>query len=277
MKIGTNLYGLKELSQEKFYECFERLHNYGFQQVEPIVLPQCDDSQYGIEPGIPLFIWRQKNLFQYAADLKKNWDIAITNCHIGFSPYDNILTKLDDIQKIADGTEIRTFTASAMFSDLETCKRHTEQFSEASDKLKKAGLQLQYHNHSEEYTYIEEIDMTCMDYFLKNCSRSLKMQVDVGWVIFAGADVIEFLKNYKQQIRSLHLKDFKAGFSQEKREKDIVAVGTGVLPLAEILALSSSLNIPEDGIIIDQDESPDDILTDLGTGYKLVERLVNKQ
>lgn len=276
MKLGANLYSLKDLSKQSFDFYFEQLHNCGYQHVEPIILPQCDDNQYGIQPEIPLFIWRQKNLAQYVADLKENWNISIWNCHIGFSPYDNIVTKLDDIKEIADKTEIRTFTASAMFSNIEKCKQHMEQFSKAADIMQNLGLQLQYHNHSEEFTYSEEVQMTCIDYFLKNCSDSLKIQVDVGWVMFGDVDIISFLTRYKDQIRSLHLKDFKEGFTQQHREKDIVAVGTGILPLNEIFDAASTFDLPDDGIIIDQDCSPDDILADLCTGYKNVEKVVSK-
>lgn len=74
---------------------------------------------------------------------------------------------------------------------------------------------------------------------------------DVDWVMFSGVDVMSFLSQYKNQIGSLHLNDFKTGFTQENCEKDIVAVGTGSLPLNEFLNFSSGLNLPEDGIIID--------------------------
>lgn len=198
------------------------------------------------------------------------------SCHVGFSPYDNIIARIADMEQIAAATGIRVFISSAMFSNSEDCKRHTEQFSEAADRMKTFGLQLLYHNHSEEFTYSEEIHMTCMDYFLQNCSSNLNMQVDVGWVMFAGANVINFMDRYKTKIRSIHLKDFKKGFCPENRVHDIVAVGTGALPLDDILKSASKMDLADTSIIIDQDCSPKNILTDLKTGYKNVEAVINR-
>ena len=46
-----------------------------------------------------------------------------------------------------------------------------------------------------------------IDYFLSLCPKVM-LQVDVGWVMYAGVDEAEFLKDHAQKTALVHLKDF---------------------------------------------------------------------
>ena len=63
------------------------------------------------------------------------------------------------------------------------------------------------------------------------------------------------------------MKDFRPGFSPERREKDITAVGEGLLPLEDVLCTARELGL-EDELIIDQDCSEGNLMEDLKRGFK---------
>lgn len=95
---------------------------------------------------------------------------------------------------------------------LDDWKWNAEQFNKIGGQVKKAGLQLGYHNHNFEFRKIG--DTTGYDEFLHLTDPELvALQMDVGWVTVAGHDPIAYLKKFPGRYRSLHIKDFKKGFA----------------------------------------------------------------
>lgn len=95
---------------------------------------------------------------------------------------------------------------------LDDWKWNAEQFNKVGEQVKKAGLQLGYHNHNFEFRKIG--DTTGYDEFVRLTDPELvALQMDVGWVTVAGHDPIAYLKKFPTRYRLLHIKDFKKGFT----------------------------------------------------------------
>lgn len=95
---------------------------------------------------------------------------------------------------------------------LDDWKWNADQFNQLGEKVKKAGLQLAYHNHNFEWKNYNGV--TGYDEFLRLTNADLvKLELDCGWVTVAGQDPVQYLTKYPDRYRLLHIKDFKKGFT----------------------------------------------------------------
>lgn len=105
-------------------------------------------------------------------------------------------------------------------------------------------------------------------HFWYGCSTYKRLLHGLGWAMIGGADVLEVMRRHKNQICSIHFKDFDKDVNYKKPLGKISAVGQGIIPLKEIVKETAQLNLYEDGFIIDQDWSQGDIFCDIENGIK---------
>ena len=114
--------------------------------------------------------------------------------------------------KSSSGNQMDMFRNMLNGLTLDDWKWNAEQFNKVGEQVKKAGLQLGYHNHNFEFRKIG--DTTGYDEFVRLTDPELvALQMDVGWVTVAGHDPIAYLKKFPTRYRLLHIKDFKKGFT----------------------------------------------------------------
>jgi len=88
--------------------------------------------------------------------------------------------------------------------------RRAEFFNKCGEVAKQAGIQFCYHAHFHEFAKID--GTTGYDILLKNCSpRHLKMEMDIFWVTYAGADPLHYWRLYPGRFPLLHIKDMRKG------------------------------------------------------------------
>jgi sugar phosphate isomerase/epimerase len=95
---------------------------------------------------------------------------------------------------------------------LDDWKWNAEQFNKVGEQIKKAGLQLAYHNHNFEWKSYDGV--TGYDEFLRLTDAGLvKLELDCGWAAVAGQDAAAYLTKYPERYSLLHIKDFRKGFT----------------------------------------------------------------
>lgn len=95
---------------------------------------------------------------------------------------------------------------------LDDWKWNAEQFNKIGEQVKKAGLQLGYHNHNFEWRSYGGV--TGYDEFLRLTEPGLvKLELDCGWATVAGQDPAAYLTKYPDRYALLHIKDFRRGFT----------------------------------------------------------------
>jgi sugar phosphate isomerase/epimerase len=94
--------------------------------------------------------------------------------------------------------------------DAAAWRRRAEFFNKCGEVAKQAGIQFCYHAHFHEFAKID--GTTGYDIMLKNCSPSLlKMEMDIFWVTYAGADPLHYWRLYPGRFPLLHIKDIRKG------------------------------------------------------------------
>ena len=89
---------------------------------------------------------------------------------------------------------------------LDDYKRLAEEFSQLGEKLSKQGMMFAYHNHGFEHAPIS--GQIPLDILLKNTDPNhVKFELDIFWMKAAGAEPIDYLKNYPGRFKLMHLKD----------------------------------------------------------------------
>jgi sugar phosphate isomerase/epimerase len=140
---------------------------------------------------------------------------------------------------------------------LEDWKWNAEQFNKVGEQVKKAGLQLGYHNHNFEFRSYGST--TGYDEFIRLTDPNLvKLELDCGWMTVAGRDPIAYLTKYPDRYRMLHIKDFHKGFKPTTtlavhgpNAPVPTELGRGAIDYRKVLATASKGHI--DAVFVEQE------------------------
>jgi sugar phosphate isomerase/epimerase len=145
--------------------------------------------------------------------------------------------------------QIGVFLAIISGLTLDDWKWNAEQFNKVGEQIKKAGLQLAYHNHNFEWRSYGGV--TGYDEFLRLTDLGLvKLELDCGWATVAGQDPVAYLTKYPERYSLLHIKDFQKGFTPRTTlmDKDPGAplpteLGRGTIEYGRVFAAAKKARI----------------------------------
>lgn len=274
MNIGVNFFGPKRKLYHDFDGTLEILKQKGITAAEICV----SFSGGGSKPpkelnlNIPEEVLREMSggiwpLAEAPRRLKvvRDHGFVVDSCHMmlgfRFSP-EQLLSVLPAMVQFGRENQIRYYVFSPM-KGMAEIRPLIPAIKEVSDALAEVGITLLLHNHDMEC--LPDEGTTVLDYILEQCPN-LGLELDVGWAKFAGADAIALMRKYGGRIPLLHFKDVTPDACNENRTTCFTAIGEGSIPLKEIIAAAPNCALIEHSLIIDQDDSPTDILEDIGRG-----------
>ena len=106
-------------------------------------------------------------------------------------------------------------------------------FDEAAARASARGMQVGYHNHSEEFQPVDGGALP-WDLFFGHTRPEVVMQVDTGNMMDGGAAPAPFLSRYPDRARTVHLKEHSAANPN-------ALIGEGDVPWPEIFRLCESV------------------------------------
>ena len=131
---------------------------------------------------------------------------------------------------------------------LDDYKWNAEQFNRLGDRVKKAGMQLGYHNHAIDLKKLQG-GVVGLDTLIQGTDPDLVVfEMDCAHVIHAGGDPISYLQKYPGRIRMIHVKDLEAGYSisttLDTEDKDTDAeIGAGVIDWKRLFGVAKTGNL----------------------------------
>ena len=135
-------------------------------------------------------------------------------------------------------------------------------FAKAGKQVKEKGLQFAYHNHAFEF------EMKVNDQYVFDAMygavtpEALQLEMDAGWIQFAGLDTLQYIANYAGRLPLLHLKDFKGTVNGEI---NTVELGEGEIDLVSVIQAGSDAGV--EWIIVEQDRCVNPPLESVATSY----------
>jgi sugar phosphate isomerase/epimerase len=139
------------------------------------------------------------------------------------------------------------------------------------EQVKKAGLQLCYHNHGFEFEPLAD-GKRPLDVLMGAVKPELvKLELDVFWVSVAGADPVALLQQYSGRVPLLHLKDKAKGTPPETQEAKVppttfTPVGAGAVDFPAVLKAAAAAGVEH--YFVEQDHAQGDPIAALKQSYQ---------
>ncbi len=142
-------------------------------------------------------------------------------------------------------------------------KRAAEAFNRAGAETKKAGIQLAYHNHVEEFKPLPDGKLPYDVLLAETDPNLVKMEMDLGWAHEAGADPIKYFEKYPKRFALVHVKDFD-------KDRNMVDVGKGEIDWKAIFRKADVGGIKHYFVEFD---NPKDPFESIKSSYEYLEKL----
>jgi sugar phosphate isomerase/epimerase len=208
-ELSVQLYTLRKALEQDFDGTLSKLAGLGFTSVEPFQLVMFAD--------------------QLRAGLRSNGLTAPTT-HVGLLSGDQ-----DEICRLAVDLGVQTlidpYVDPARWESEADVSQIASDLNDAAKTAARYGLTVGYHNHHFELES-KISGVHALEVFADRLAPAVVLEVDTYWAYAGGADVPALLTRLGDRVVALHLKDGDGTLDTSKQ----VAVGSGVLPVREIIA-----------------------------------------
>ncbi len=203
LPLGLQLYSVREMLPKDYTGTLKQIAALGYTEVEAA-------GFYGHSPAEVKASMQAAGLSlvsaHYAADaLSKNFDETVSFGKALGLQY--LICSFPALKEPArfKGTSHREMVDAFTLEDF---RWNAERFNEWGRKVKAAGMQFGYHNHTMEFAPKEGV--VPFDEMIRLTDPALvTFEMDCGWVTVGGGDPVAYLHKYPDRISMLHVKDFK--------------------------------------------------------------------
>lgn len=261
--IGLQLYSVRNALAADPWGTLAKIAEIGFKRIEAA------NHKARTDPGVGFGV-EAHELRQRLDDL----GLSMIGCHI--NPLDlSILPRALDYQATLGNTQFGCDIEFYPPGDLDYVKRRCDVFNEVGRLARDRGMRFYYHNHFQEFQRID--GEYVYSHIIENTDPSLVyFEIDTYWMYRAGQNPVDWMRQLNERVVLLHQKDFPAGAAQplnlyegvfsvtekigmqefEERKDPLcfTEIGTGVLPIQEVIDVGSKLPNVRD-IVLEQDHT----------------------
>lgn len=276
VRIGLQLYSVRQTFAADPWGTLEAIAAAGFKTLEAANHDALNDPGVGFD--LP------------AKELRSRLDglgLSIVGCHI--NPLDlSILPRALDYQSELGSTQFGCDIEFFPYGDRDFVLRRAEVFNQVGEMAAERGMRFYYHNHFQEFQMFG--DEYVYELILENTDPQLvKIEMDTYWMYRGGQDPVMWMERYGDRIVILHQKDFPEEspqpidmfdgeigptesidmdvFMEHKNPLCFVEIGTGVLPIQEIIDAAAKLPQLE-YMILEQDHTQMSELDSIATSAR---------
>lgn len=226
-KMGVQLYSFRDEMLNDPIETLKQIANIGIKEIE--TARSSKGHYYGLKPE----------------EMKKICDDLGMNLKSGHVHLDDAWEKTMNEAVVSGQEYLICSSMPSKGQNVDNYKKVAESFNKAGEACKALNLKFGYHNH--DYEFDSEGGEVLYDILLKNTDPSLvHMELDLGWVITAGKDPLEYFENYPGRFPLWHLKDMNLA------KKESTEFGKGGLDIKKMLAYKKASGVKH--IFIEQEE-----------------------
>lgn len=214
MKVSAQLYTLREFlkTPEQIARSLQKVREIGYRSIQVSGIGPIDDRE-----------------LKRMADAE---GLTICATHVSFDELSNQIEAVIERHQIWECQYVGLGSMPESYrSDSESYKKFAAVMTDIGRKLKEAGLNFIYHNHSFEFAKFG--GRTGMDILLEETDpQAVDFELDVYWVQAGGADPIEWIRKVEGRMKVVHLKDMAVMPDGEQRFAEI---GEGNMNMRGIL------------------------------------------
>jgi sugar phosphate isomerase/epimerase len=251
--LGVQLYTVRKQAEVDLPRVLVQIRKVGYEEVE--------------------LYW---NVYTHpAAELRQMIADAGLRAPSGHFDYNGMASKLDYASELGVKYVICPMLPNNMRSTADDFKRAASQFNQWGEEVESRGMHFGFHNHNYEF---HPIAATAGFNILMNDTdpKLVRLEMDCYWITQAGRDPIQMLKQYRDRVRMLHLKDRKPGFpaSQELNSsaEHFTEVGNGTINWKAILAVAEAQSIEH--YFVEQDSSDKSPIESIRASYNYLQKLM---
>ena len=222
MPIGCQVYPVRDALAKDFEGTLRELAAIGYRTIE-----MCSPPSYAeFRPLAGLSAARMRHTIEGAG-------LRCESCHYNFR---ELKENLDERMAFAQELGLKQLVLSSFGlradATLAEYKQAATELNRIGERTQKAGFQLGYHNHNNEFKELEGV--LIYDELMRQFDAKLvKMQFQVA-VISLGFEAATYLKKYPGRFLSLHLADYSTA------DKTAVPVGSGVVDWKKLFAAAKT-------------------------------------
>jgi sugar phosphate isomerase/epimerase len=250
-RIGLELYTVRDLLPKDYEGTLAKVAEIGYKEVEPAT------NYADMQPAA------------FRAMLDK-FGLAAPTTHVGATDGPDLEKQLEGFRVMGiQYTEVRGGGGGGGrgrggAQTEESVKRTAQQINKYGETVRKFGMKMLIHNHTQEFQPLEGSALRPYDVLLAETDPALvAMQLDIGWASVAGQNILEMFQKHPGRFELWHVKDARgirlmtAQMSQAERQRsaDLVPVGLGEVDYKSIFAAAKQSGMKH--FCIEQDNAAD--------------------
>ncbi|MDQ3127757.1 MAG: sugar phosphate isomerase/epimerase [Chloroflexota bacterium] len=211
--MSVQLYAVRSALADDLEGTLRRLAEIGFRRVEPYDLLAFRD---GLRAGLPAH------------------GLAAPTAHCELLSGD-IDAVLDAASELGIGTVVQPWVSPDRWQAAGGVGLLADEMNAVARSASSRGVRVGYHNHHFELVSMID-DRHALEVFADLLAPDVALEVDAYWAFAGGADVPALLRRLGDRVVALHVKDGDGTLDTSRQ----VAVGSGVLPIGDIVAAAPS-------------------------------------
>jgi sugar phosphate isomerase/epimerase len=227
---GIQLYTLRDILPKDPFAIIKRLKEAGYDFIESY-------------EGANGFLWG-KSPKEFSSFLQENGlGMPSFHCNV-FEEFEKKVTQAAEI-----GVQYVICPWVGPQKTIDDYKRIADRFNEMGAICKKYGIRFAYHNH--DYSFKPMNGQIPQSFLMDGTDpKMVYFEMDIFWVVAAGADPIEWFEKYPNRFRLAHIKD-RSKKPVADEGKNSVVIGTGTIDFQSILKAGRNKGLKE--LIVEQE------------------------
>ena len=203
LPVGLQLYSVRELLPKDYGGTLKQIAALGYREVE--AAGYFNHSIAEVRDAMKAAGLRLRSAHYSHEDLSRDLDKIIDfNKELDLNYLICSFPSIKNPSRLKD----QSFTTIVESFTIDDWRWNADQFNKIGEKVKAAGMQFGYHNHTMEFR--PQGGIVPFDELLRLTDPALvTIELDCGWVSVGGGDAVAILKSYPTRISMLHVKDFK--------------------------------------------------------------------
>ncbi|MEM9405386.1 MAG: sugar phosphate isomerase/epimerase [Acidobacteriota bacterium] len=243
-RIGVQLYTARSAMAEDPVGTIARIGAMGFQEVEFA-------GYFGLDPA------RVRRVLD-------DHDLTAPATHAGLSDLQSRSAQLiETCVEIGHRYLVLAYLQPAERQNLDQYRAYADLLNEVGEACTAAGVQLAYHNHDFEFVALDgELPYDLL--LDRTDAESLQFELDLFWIVRAGASAADYFARYPERFPLFHVKDMDAS-------GDFTEVGSGEIDFAHFLAQRGAAGAKH--FFVEQDVVDGDLWESLQTSLDYLRNL----